>query len=626
MLDLNRKWNGGFDYDCLNAEGPNSGSTYHDFRMSTATLLVYALPLRQLHLTGRGANSAQWLTSTEVSAAIAADTYNPANRSVSQLVSDLGNWSPKVQNAAANQLATLPLDSTTVNQIIALANDANGTSRVGACIVLGKSTETSLVASRAATLASLLTDPQNHVRYMAAESMRYLNTTEKNAHRDTILSAAASTASPLFPLDEQDPMRMAHGRLAMLLFYAGGAYGPAGVCAGSNVTTAPKNLLYPAIKAVLRNPIGQCRSTVYSIYPHLTQADLFAVADAVVDVVNDRAPADRMFSSSARLGGLETLQKYGIAEGVPLSLNFMTDDSRSNDSVLGLLELYAGSCNSVLPQPDVDAFCYDLIARGVNTASAQATLNAIAADTNPAPLTPLKSIQSVIADNSSVTLPNKWTTLRATSTDHANGASIYTWRKIHGAGNVSFTPNGTAAGKNTVVLFDGTPGQYLFEVKMSDSRGLTEVTSTVAVTHYQTGGTLPPNNPPVANNQSPTIPQAVATPITLTGSDPESLPLLYTLVGSPANGTLTGSAPYLVYTSNYSYNGPDSFTFRVTDSEGQTSLATVSITVAANNIFPAAIYEPFNYAVGSLNGVSGASEVGFSGAWSTHVNTKVTAT
>ena len=26
MLDLNRRWNGAFDYDCLNGEGPNSGS------------------------------------------------------------------------------------------------------------------------------------------------------------------------------------------------------------------------------------------------------------------------------------------------------------------------------------------------------------------------------------------------------------------------------------------------------------------------------------------------------------------------------------------------------------------------------------------------------------------------
>jgi len=46
MLDLNRRWDGGFDYDCLSGEGPNSGSEYYEFHMSTAALLTYALPLR----------------------------------------------------------------------------------------------------------------------------------------------------------------------------------------------------------------------------------------------------------------------------------------------------------------------------------------------------------------------------------------------------------------------------------------------------------------------------------------------------------------------------------------------------------------------------------------------------
>lgn len=118
------------------------------------------------------------------------------------------------------------------------------------------------------------------------------------------------------------------------------------------------------------------------------------------------------------------------------------------------------------------------------------------------------------------------------------------------------------------MLFDGIPGHYLFEVKMSDSRGLTEVTSTVAVTLYQPGGTLPPSNPPVADNQSPTIAQGTSTPVNLTASDPENLPLVFSVASQPAHGKLTGTAPYLIYTSDYNYNGPDSFTFQAMDSEG----------------------------------------------------------
>jgi hypothetical protein len=117
-------------------------------------------------------------------------------------------------------------------------------------------------ATRAATLAGLLTDPENHFRHMAADLMRYLNTTRKMAHPNVILSAATSTAEPLFPMDEEDLMHMAYFRPGYLLFSNNSGSKPAGVLNGSNVSVAPKNLLYPAIKAIARNPIGACRGSL----------------------------------------------------------------------------------------------------------------------------------------------------------------------------------------------------------------------------------------------------------------------------------------------------------------------------------------------------------------------------
>ena len=70
-------------------------SQYNDFRMSTAALLTYALPLRQLHITGRGHDPARWLSAADVAEAAAADDYSVAARTTAQLISDLGNWSPK---------------------------------------------------------------------------------------------------------------------------------------------------------------------------------------------------------------------------------------------------------------------------------------------------------------------------------------------------------------------------------------------------------------------------------------------------------------------------------------------------------------------------------------------------
>jgi beta-lactam-binding protein with PASTA domain len=629
MLDLNRRWDGGFDYDCLSGEGSNSGAQWYDFRMSTPALLAYALPLRKLHITGRGDDPARHLTSTDVAEAAAVDGYVATSRSTGELVADLGNWSPLVQRRAAEQLATRSIDTTLLAQITTLATDPNSTSRVGACYALGRITTSTTANARAATLAGLLADSDNKVRFMAAEAMRYLPDSARLSQLNAILSAAASTAKPLMPFDGEDPLHFAHGRLAMLLFYSGNAYGPKGVIWGSKInspTVINRSLLYPAIRAVAANPVGQARSTLAETYKNLTAADVNALADTMVDSIQFRAPADKMFSAGLRDGGLIALEKYNIAEGVPASMVYMIEDGRADayTSALGILKNYAGTCTTVVPDPDVIGFCKALLS-GSQATAAQAVLDAIAADTNPVVATPFKSIQSMVADAPSLNLPSRWTTLRVSATDLAKGDSIYTWRKVHGPGAVSFTPNGTAASKNTIVFFDGTPGEYLFEVKMSDSRGFTEVYSTVSVNLRNPDGTLPSNNPPVANPQSLAIGQSTPTPVTLSGSDPEGYPLLFAVTGQPAHGTLTGTPPYLVYTSDFNYTGSDAFTFKVTDSNGHVSSATIGITVAPISGIGLAIYEPFIYPAGGLAGKGGSTEVGLSGTWAASTSAKVVA-
>ncbi|MBK8037926.1 MAG: HEAT repeat domain-containing protein [Verrucomicrobiaceae bacterium] len=619
MLDLNRRWDGSFVYDCLNGEGPNNGATYNDFRMSTASLLVYALPLRQLRITGLGRTTARDLSSTDIAEAEAVDGYNADLRSTSQLMSDLGSWSPRVQRSAAVDLGTRTTETAALLPTLhTMATDAQSGSRVGACFAIGHIAN----SSSAPVLAALLTDPVNHVRYAAAEALRYLPQAARTAQLNTILAVTASTATPLFPLNEEDPLHMAHGRLAMLLFYSGSAYGPKGII-WNNLTGVNRSLLYPAIRAVAANPIGICRSTLSTTYQNLTSTDYLALADTVVTSAYEISPADKMFSGGDRNGALIALEKFKAAEGVPLSVLTIEDDVGLNDQALAVLERYAGGAKTVHPNPGVEAAMNFLIQTGVNAAEAQAVLAAIASDPTPATLAPLKSIQSVTADTPALTSPAKWTMQRVTSQDLAKGDSIYTWRKVHGAGSVSFTPNGNAAAKDTTVLFDGTPGQYLFEVKMSDSKNLTEVFSTVAVTLNDTGGTLPPNSPPVAHALSPSIPQAAATPITLTGSDPESRPLNFRLTSQPTNGTLTGTAPYLVYTSAFNFTGADSFAFEAQDSEGQTATATISITVVPATAHPVAVYEPFDYATGGLSGKSGSSEVGLSGTWTANASAQL---
>ncbi|MEY2442547.1 MAG: hypothetical protein QOJ46_1973, partial [bacterium] len=90
----------------------------------------------------------------------------------------------------------------------------------------------------------------------------------------------------------------------------------------------------------------------------------------------------------------------------------------------------------------------------------------------------------------------------------------------------------------------------------------------------------PSNQAPVATSSAVTTAEDTAVPITLNASDPDGNPLTYT-VGVPAHGSLSGTAPNLTYTPAANYNGPDSFTFSVSDGSLISATATVSITVTA---------------------------------------------
>jgi len=85
---------------------------------------------------------------------------------------------------------------------------------------------------------------------------------------------------------------------------------------------------------------------------------------------------------------------------------------------------------------------------------------------------------------------------------------------------------------------------------------------------------------PVANSQSVSTPHDVPVTITLTASDLDGRPLSYNVTSGPAHGSLTGSAPNLVYTPAPNYHGQDAFVFQAFDGQGYSNLATVSITVS----------------------------------------------
>lgn len=96
------------------------------------------------------------------------------------------------------------------------------------------------------------------------------------------------------------------------------------------------------------------------------------------------------------------------------------------------------------------------------------------------------------------------------------------------------------------------------------------------------------NDPPIALPQTVTLNEDASAAIRLNGSDPDGEPVTFAVAASPQHGTLSGAVPNLTYTPEHDYNGPDSFTFTVSDRSLTSAPATVSIQVAPVNDAPVA--------------------------------------
>jgi hypothetical protein len=134
--------------------------------------------------------------------------------------------------------------------------------------------------------------------------------------------------------------------------------------------------------------------------------------------------------------------------------------------------------------------------------------------------------------------------------------------------------HGTLSGKAPLLTYTPDTGYFgADDFQFTDSNGV--ATSNPATVSITIAGQ------PIANAQSVTTLENTGKAITLQGSDPNSPPLAltYTVTVNPAHGTLSGTAPNVVYTPDSGYSGPDSFQF--TDDNGVviSDPATVSIMV-----------------------------------------------
>ena len=286
-----------------------------------------------------------------------------------------------------------------------------------------------------------------------------------------------------------------------------------------------------------------------------------ATVNLSIAAVNDIPVANSGSVSTPKNTAVAIALSGSDVEGSPLSYTLLSSPAK------GVL---SGTAPNLTYTPNSEVTGADSFTFRVNDGianSATATISISIAVANTAPVATASSVTTTEDTAVAIVL---------SGTDAEGNALTYTVLtnptkgSLSGAApNLSYLPNANANGSDsfTFRVNDGTVNSAAATVNLSIS----------AV-----------NDVPVAAARSVTTGKNAAVGITLSGTDVEGSPLTYTVLTSPAKGSLSGSAPNLTFTPTNNATGADSFTYRVNDGSANSATATVSINITNNNLAPQA--------------------------------------
>jgi|GEM_PF-351964 len=592
-LDMTRRWDGSFVYHGSNGGKPGDEGSLGPNSNTGAFMLTYAMPLRKIFLTGKEANPKHRISSKDVKEAmidgVCSLRLDLKASTANQLVEALSSWSSQKRGWAAQELASRPQEVTAlVPKLIVMAESKDVNMRMGATKTL-----TLIQDERALpVLARRLNDSDYYVRWLAAGgysgSASILWKPVARPILKDMLATIVSHKMPVEPINWDEPCQAAQTYLAQAVFNGQLKDSIAGV---------PTEQLYPAITTMSQaHEFGRAALAGFVSGNALQPADIQALAPLLTKSLMEgyTYPDFRLPNAIVHL-----LSKHNYEEGMAAAMLFpkiVLNRSRLDaNTCLEALQRYRGAAKSALPTLEYwNTHCPPPPIEGLSNGQLSPTIAIIENDKNPLPkLNTFKTITSASVMPAVFTKPAATTRLKASAHSIAGNPLIYTWRKVRGAGPVTFSPNGTKESASSVATFS-VPGSYVLKLTVSDgllgdTEGFGGVSTNLIVT-FKDGKNVA-NRPPVATPQSVTLLEDTSKAVKLAGTDPEDYAIDYALASLPSHGVLSGTAPNLTYTPPLYFKGADSFTFTVTDSEGQISTpATVSINVTHVNHPPVAHY------------------------------------
>ena len=341
-FDLARRWDHSYRH-----QGPPEPEhdSYEGWDSTGAYLLAYAMPLKKLHLTGKTEGSVPRLDATQAqSLVLDGRGWNNKDRhsfydelSTAQLMERLQSWSPVVRERAAMALGRRK------NVPIALLVEMQGSPNLDARY--GASQAITFLRDRGAPAVEVLGKSLLHedlwLRIKAADALAAIGKPASNTVPQLLEIMARVDATG-------DPRGMQQRYLSFALFNREGML-------GRSLDGVNREALYKAVRAGLKNEDGRARSSIGSVYGHISLDEVRPLLPAIYEAIMQPAPSGEMFADEIRLEGLRVLTKHHVEEGITACVKYTREQNPwaseiRTPEIMKVLLSYGTHAKAVIPE------------------------------------------------------------------------------------------------------------------------------------------------------------------------------------------------------------------------------------------------------------------------------------
>lgn len=372
-FDLSRRHDGSFVY-----LGPPQikRDVYNNWDCTGLYLIAYAMPLKAIHLTGKGDVTVPTLSESQ-SQAVIEDGRGWSNLdrnsyydqlSEKQLLDRLGSWSPTVRARSAMALARRKAE--VVPALVEMLDAPQLEAKIGACEALA------MLRGKASPALPKLTATLDHsdmwLRIKAAEALAAMG------------QPAMDTVPQLLEMLSQgptadDPRGMEQRYLMFAVF---------GDMLRRSLDNVDKERLRQAVAAGLNNEDGRARGSVNNIYKLLSYEEIQPLLPAVHQAVVEPSPSGIMFADEIRIEGLRLLAAHRVEEGVDACADYILTQNhwgseKRTPVILEILLKYGAAAKPAIPKLEQAAAAFERgepssFPKRLNLQKAQAVREAIA--------------------------------------------------------------------------------------------------------------------------------------------------------------------------------------------------------------------------------------------------------